>query len=550
MTLSPSAPVSGHTHRAVLATLAVVSLVLAWTWMWLISAHDPWYRNTDMNIHNLADALSLNSGYAPGVVDQPAAPTKFLLALDYRIRNALGLLPTWTLKRFARSAEPLRELAHLVQVGREHSRLLVIGFILCAAGFVWDITRRFDLGCFTIVLLCGSSGLLFHGLLVRPELICLGFGGVLALHCAWRGTVSSQPALRSLWMFLAGVCAGLALLSKLPGLFYLALVFAWCALAPLLPSADDKVSPAEPSRGWTSALCLVTGLCTLVLLLVMAPDQTRLNPVTTLRLRGMATFVALLPLVTLAGARNRIMRYLLGRGTDLVLLLAGLLASFVGWFGLLQTVLPYDAAMVCMGKILNTVVYPDPLLTLLTHPGTAHRTQEALKFFLETPVLIVGTTALAITVASFRTVPLRWRAFILLLLVQGLGMMLLMSKRLFLHQYSAFVQVPFLLIWALSFAALQDRWLSRNPTAPRWPVALATMATLFLVLTVPIALNPKYNGFQDDSALPVRDLTLTFLYDHDAHPPAYLAAMKKRYPTRAEFAAELNRFLSDPSHRH
>jgi hypothetical protein len=47
----------------------------------------------------------------------------------------------------------------------------------------------------------------------------------------------------------------------------------------------------------------------------------------------------------------------------------------------------------------------------------------------------------------------------------------------------------------------------------------------------------------------VNELTVTYLYDHDAHPAAYLAALKARYPTRNDFIAELNLFLANPANR-
>jgi len=139
---------------------------------------------------------------------------------------------------------------------------------------------------------------------------------------------------------------------------------------------------------------------------------------------------------------------------------------------------------------------------------------------------------------------------VLLLLCQGLGMTALMSQRQFLDQYSIFAQVPLLLAWAFGLASLQDWWRDRSPASEqRWPVALATAAAFILVLTAPLDLRSKYHGYQNDASLPVSELTLTYLYDHDAHPPAFLAALKSRYPTRAEFAAELNLFLSTPANR-
>ncbi len=544
-------PAHAGPHRLLLTILAVLSLAVAWMSMWRISAHDPWYRNTNMNIHNLADALSLNSGYAPGVVDQPGTVPKFLLALDYRVRNEFGLLPVWTLKRFARSPEPLHELARLVQVGREHSRGLVILFILVTAGFVGQVTRRFDFACFTVVLLCGSSGLLFHGLLTRPELLCAGFGGVLALQCAWLASAATRSTARTLWLLLAGVCTGLALLSKLPAWFYLMILAPWCCIVPLLPPALGAGTPATPvHRGWTIAACITAGLATLGLLFVLSRSHALLDPVAAARLRAVAAAVALLPILVLAGVRGPVARYLVGRLLDLTLLLAGVIAVCTGWFGLLRTTLPSGAAADATTKILNTVFHPDPLVHLYTHPGEGRRGREVLRFVMETPALFLTTCVLAVGLVFFRSAPARHRALVLFLLVQGLGMTALMSQREFLAQYSLFAQVPLLLAWAFGLAALHEWWLRRAPASEqRWPVALATAAAFILVLTAPMDLRSKYNGYQEDSALPVNELTVTYLYDHDAHPAAYLAALKARYPTRNDFIAELNLFLANPANR-
>lgn len=538
-------------HRLLLMILAGFALAMAWVSMWRISARDPWYRNTNMNIHNVADALSLNSGYAPGVVDQPGTLPKFLLALDYRVRNEFGLLPVWTLKRFARSPDPLHEFARLVQVGREHSRLLVILFILFTAGFVGQVTRRFDFACFTVALLCGSSGLLFHGLLTRPELLCAGFGGVLAFHCAWLATATTRSTARALWLVLAGVCVGLAVLSKLPAWFYLALLGLWCCLAPLLPLPGGTAPPAaQAHRGWTIAVCVTAGLATLALLFALGRGQNLPDLVAAARLRTLAVVVALLPILALAGARGPVARYLVERLIDLALLFAGMIAACTGWFVVLRTTLPPEAAAAGMAKILNTVFHPDPLVRLFTLPGEDHRFREILRFVMETPALFAATVVLAVGLAFFRPAPARQRALVFFLLVQGLGMTALMSQREFLAQYSIFAQVPLLLAWAIGLAALHERWLRCAPASEqRWPVALATTAAFILVLTAPLELRSKYRGYQKDAALPVNELTVTYLYDHDAHPPAYLAALKARYPTRDEFVSKLNQFLADPANR-
>lgn len=533
--------------RTIYTLIAALSLVLAYYWMSEISATDPWYRNTDMNIHNIADALSLNSGFSLGTVDQPAAPTKFLLALDYRIRNALGYLPTWTLKRFSKSPEPFRELRELVQLGREHSRLLVIAIIILSATFMGRVTQRFELACFTVVLLCGSSGLLFHGLLVRPELLCAAFGGILALHCAWLATSTSSPGYRTIWLVLTGLWLGLALISKLPALLYVVLTFGWCCLVPLLQPATAK--PHVPLLSYT--LCLLAGMAVLILMLKLSPLSDVLNPVASVRLRFLAVATALLPIIHLCGASSSTGRYLFDCSLDIAVLLAGILAAFVGWFGLLHIMLPADTASIYMAKILNTTIYPDPLLTLLTTPSEKHYLEQIFKFYLETPVLFTTSLILSVDLTVRKAVPMRQGALALMLITSSLGMIFMMSKRSYLEQYSLFTQLPLLLIFALYFANLPG-WLegSQPAKAKGWPLTLAMVSALYFVLTISVPLLHKYNGFQSDAAIPVRDLTITFLYDHDAHPRAYLEVMRKRYPTRAVFETKLNQFLNNPANRY
>lgn len=539
-----------RSHSLVLALVALTALAGAWSWMAFISSQDPWYRNTDMNVHNLVDALSLNSGYSPHFVDQPAAPTKFLLALDYRIRNELGLLPAWTLKRFARSPDLLREYSPLIQAERVHSRILVMLVILTTAAVVGHVTRRFDIACLSTVLLSGSTGLLFHGLLIRPELLCAGFGGVLALYTIWLAGTSTRPSAHVFWVLLAGVCAGLALLSKLPGLYYGAVTFAACCLIPWSAPRDGLVAERTVFR-LAALIGLAAGAGLLGLLLLTNPDPELLNPIALGRIRLAAVGAALLPLAGLARPQNTTLRFITARLLDGSVLCAGALISLLLWHGLLRTILPAPAAGEYTARILNTVFHPDPLVRLYTHPEELHRLKELGRFFLELPGLFVTTAALTCFLGFSRSIPRQSRVLAGLMLAQSIGMAVLLSKRQYLEQYNVFTQLPLLTIWPVALAALHDRWKFAAPAGEqRWPVALAISAALVLSLSGLLELRPKYLNYQDDAAIPVREFTITFLYDHDAHPPAYLSAMKARYPTRREFAAALNSYLSVPAHRH
>lgn len=543
---------TARSHRLLLLVLASVSIVFAWFWMGALASPSPWYRNANMDAHNVADALALNSGYPLGTVDQPAAPTKFLLALDFRVRNALGLQPVWTLKRFARSADPIHELAELILIGRTHSRVLVVAFILIAAGAVGQFTRRLDAACLAAILLSGSSGLLFQGMLLHPELLSALFGGVLALQAAWLAVAASQPTRRTLWMFVAGVFGGLAVLSKFPSALYLAVVFLWCALAPLTSAPEARPAAAIPhSRGWLAAICALTALAMLAFLFAVRTQLEAAAPLALVRVRALAAGVALLPLLAFVPTQHRVSRYVVDRFLDVAILGGGLLAAFLGWFGLLRAVVPVPESASYLAKICQTIFNPEPLLLLYTQPGSSHQLSEALRYFLDRPALIVVTGLFVAALIQFRPAPARWRLLIALLFTQSIGMVLLASKRGFLPQFGLYLEVPLLLSWCVGLTALHDWWCKTQPESEqRWPAALAIVAAFILTLTVPLRLQPKYQSYGSDYGPAPNGMTTTFLYDHDAHPPAYLAAMKARYPNRAAFEAALNRYLNDPaSHR-
>ena len=50
--------------------------------------------------------------------------------------------------------------------------------------------------------------------------------------------------------------------------------------------------------------------------------------------------------------------------------------------------------------------------------------------------------------------------------------------------------------------------------------------------------------------MPVSELTLTLIFDHDALTPAYLNTMAERYQDRAHFRAAIDRYLSDEANRY
>lgn len=546
MTPPPSTPPFSSRR---LGWLAALAFALAWGWMCAISAGDRWYRNVDMNAHNIVDALCLNSGIAPVAVDQPDVNTKYLLALHYRLRDVVGQQPVWTVKRFARCADPLREFAGLVEVGRQHSRVLVMGVLLALAGLVYVVTRRFDLACFALILNCGGSGLLFHGLLTRPELLAVGFGLVLATACAWLAAQARSPGALVIWLFLAGLGSGLAVLSKLPAWFYFVLLIgAWLAHRCTTRETTDSLTPPVMLTGGCG---VAAGLGTLALLWWQSADFTLFDPIAATRMRLFALCGALFPIGLLWSPRTAWGAWARARVAEIALLVSGFLAAFLLAAGLLRLLLPVTELREYYAKVLAAVFHPEPLLAILTQPAEVHRWHEFTRFMMENPLLVLACTTVSCVTLVLPHTARSWRFFIGLMLTGAFGMAVLMSKRGFFDQYTIFLQVPLLLAGAVASGALLDWWQARAAVADqRWPGTLALTGALTLALIVPAPLAPKFYYFQTDDAVPVSELTITLIYDHDVHPRLYLEAMKHHYPTREDFARAINLHLATPENRH
>ena len=541
---------STRARRGILL-LAVAALIGAWCCMAGISRTDPWYRNTDMNIHNLADALAINSDVVPAHIDQPGLPPKYLLALDFRVRHFLGGLPVWNFRKLNMSQEPFQEVRTLVHLERAHSRSLVVLFILAGAGLIYAVTRSPETSSLAVILLSGSSGLLFHGLIARPDLLCMGFGAVLAAICAWQAT-SVRPGFGAvLWLFLAGLFAGLAALSKLPGLFYVATCFLWCCFAALTSDASGGTSRSNPAGPgfWTGLLPMISGLAALWLLkrLVLLPDG--LTPEAVLRLRVAAVAAIVLPLAGTLQPRHRLGDFLLGRIRELAVIVGGALAALSLGYGLLGAVMSGSSALRYLSGVTQVVADPGQLMRgfLSARPEVG---RQFLLFARDTPFLLAASVAAVVALCVVRSGRGRLRAFIVFLVVNALGMALLLSRRGFLDQFGVYVQVPLLLAWPLGLFAL-GVWpdhAARRPPA-HWAVPLALTAAVVILLSVYFRVQPRYEAYQSDATLPVNDLTLTFLYDHDAHPRPYVQVMSDHYGNRQQFAHALERYLADPAHR-
>lgn len=533
-------------QRVLLVVLTLLALGLAWAGVHQRTAHDPWYRNADGDIHAMVNALALNSDVAPGRIDQPAFTTQYLLALDYRVRHFTGLLPDWNLRKFGRSEEPLRQMPALIQLGRAHSRMLVVFVILSAAVLTWRITRNVEASCLAVALLCGSAGVLYHALLNRPELVCAWFGTLLTPFCLWQSATARSARANQLWLFLAGTASGLALLTQLPGAIYLLSSYAWCWLVALLDrKAVATDAPAAPSF-WSGLPAIAAGLLLCLLARLAASPSGPLSASAMWRIQALALGVGLLPLLAFWNATRHRGSFLLDRARELALLAGGAVAALLLAYTALRVVLSGPVAGEYFSRLLEFLFHPDARLA--SAPRAA---REILLFVKESPLLLAGAAGLAAVVCGSAAVPARLKALVVLLLANGFALLLLLSRQGFLESAGVFLQLPLLWLLALASAALGIwRTPERTEEGVHWAVPVVLAASLVFLLTSPFRLAPKYPSAPATAQpLPVDDLTLTYLFDHTAHPERYRQLMWDRYGSRENFAQALERFLANPAYR-
>ena len=388
----------------------------------------------------------------------------------------------------------------------------------------------------------------FQGLLIRPELLCVGFGNVLALWCVWRGTNSASWTRNHLWLLLAGFLVGLATLEKLPGVSYLGLCYGWCWLAALSTPHQPKAESTPPPF-WGSLLPAAGGAAVFVLLLQLREFHETLGPVVTTRLRLAGLAVALFPLLGLWSRPWPRCGFVQERARELLLLGGGFLASLLVAYLLVRVVMSHAHAADYFSSALSFVIDPAPHMRDLL--DTKAETGGLFAAFVNRgPVPLVAATAVALALIFVRAVQLRLTAFVALLWVGAVGMIVIMSKRHYSAQYDVLSQVPLLLALSIGLSTLATVSFGRPWIKVRaWVVPSIVTMAFALVLTSSSRLRPIYYHYQNDVD-PLNPFTLTFLFDHDAHPAAYLKMMREHYGDRAQFAAALEHYLADPAHRY
>jgi hypothetical protein len=331
-------------------------------------------------------------------------------------------------------------------------------------------------------------------------------------------------------------------------MFYLLMCYAWCWLAAWTDGAGS--APAEKSDLRDGLWAAASGAMILGLLIHLAGLSDAIGPVALVRIRLAAGLVALLPLLVLWPGPNPAVRFLLGRCRELALLGGGALVAIGLSYVAVRGVLTDPNASNYLAGVLQFVFDPGPTMkNILTAEPDLGR--ELAHFFKETPLLLTTGLGLILGFQWIRLTPPRLRAFIGLLVGTGLGMTLLMSRRYFFYPYLIFTQVPLLLAWPLILFGA-GAWRPRTSPAEgiHWTVPISMVAAFALMLTGYFRLQPKYRDYQSDAGLPVSELTLIQLFDHDVLPQRYQQIMANHYGDRKHFASVLELYLANPDNRY
>lgn len=541
-------------HRALLLALALLSMGFAWLVMTELSRADPWYNRIEGNLHNAVDALALNDAAVPGRVDHPGLLPKYLLALDYRVRHSLGILPVSNLTQLRASDDTLAEVARLLAVARTHNRMLVLLVMVSAVGFIFLLTRSIEAALFAPPLLAASSGLLLHGLSHRPEVMCAWLGALLLPMALWLATNPHRPpTARALWLFLAGLIGGFAVATKLPGYHYLAAGYTWCWIAAL--ASPPPTASASATIRWPLVWFVLPLLGSVALLMTLhvvgnsidsAPGYAAASAMMdTLRLASVV--IGMLPLLTFWRVKHRLGIFLTQRGLELAVLGAGTLTAIaVGYVGL-RLIAPAGPTQEYTARFLQFVTDPAPALSHLL-PRAADPLRSFLQFLAGSPLLIGGTISLTLAVISTPGVTLRLKSFIGWQLASALTLGWFLAQRHFPAEFGVLVELPLVLIVPLALGAWGLSIPARTGQAAgmHWTLPALLLATLALLPPTYGRLHALARSIRTETLPPVSPLTVMYLYEHDALPLRYREIMRTKYGSHDEFTLALEKALALP----
>lgn len=520
-----------------LLAIALLSALYAFRGEARISSTDYWYHNLDMDMTNTADALLINSDCADVIADQPGLPMKYLLALAFRVEHYERHFRPWNLKKFGESSDPIAVLPALIAIGREQSRWLTLAVMVTAGVAAGLILRSFYSACLAVILVAGCPGLLFQGLMVRPELLCTGFG-VIAIASIAR---SSPAKARPTTFLTAGLAAGFSILTKLPGFLYLVIIIAaaWCASNQEFDKPVNRRFLARylrPMELATPAIAFVAGWLAIGLTRHLRSRPIDFSVTDAGRLRDISVMIVAAGVGAwlLAGLGPPRLRQAVRGG---VLAASGALLTLPLSYGLLRLILSDDSASWCTAKVIRTLVNPGN--SLRAYASNPDWSAEFIRFLAHDRWRFALASLGLISVFTSRQSSPAERRAVASFFVCALGMAALLAKRYFIATYPIFTEVPLALSLAVSVPTLL-RFATSERAALMGRLGTVMLAAVFIPGAMRRA-TLEYSAYQADSDLRSR---VEWLYESPLLANEYRFTMQRHYGTEADFRTQLQAHLA------
>lgn len=227
---------------AIAAGMAL-SLLLVGYWM-------PYWKIADQDLPLAYNGLLLNDGRPQEYFEHTGYLYHLLLAAWYRLLHGLGLLPVHALSKLPPPTDVAafdRAWQQIVQAGRVLSLLLGVAFVWAYATLVRRLVDDWRIAVMAAIALAWSGGVAMHIRIMRTELLSAALvtsALLLVLVAARSGGIR-----RSIYIGLAGLCAILAIITKVQALLpALAIPVIALAFGQTVPAEEPE--PARSARSW------------------------------------------------------------------------------------------------------------------------------------------------------------------------------------------------------------------------------------------------------------------------------------------------------------
>lgn len=200
-------------------TIGVLFCLATGAYLWAWNRY-PFYFIWDMDLATVLDLIVIKSGLHPDHVNHPGFGMYLLLKLCTLPADLAGLLSAASLTTLAKALDPLACVAEVTDFVRLLSPVICLAtayFLGAALVSFLDASAPLALGVWAVLL--SQSSFFYHSTMNRSEMYAILFWSLAlwALACSRR---CRQGLPFVAWTLAAGVCLGLAFLTKLQAAIY------------------------------------------------------------------------------------------------------------------------------------------------------------------------------------------------------------------------------------------------------------------------------------------------------------------------------------------